>query len=332
MPELRQNIATKEWVIIASERAKRPNSYSEPRDRPLTEERASHSSSCPFCPGNEELDLEVECFPRTGAWQTRVVKNKYPALIGEGLPVRIVDGVHRRIDGVGYHEIVVMHPDHNTTLGLMSAAHIQTSLEMMQRRGLEIARDQRIEQIVMFKNHGERAGASLVHPHCQIVGLPVVPASIRSRLLEARRYFDDTGMCVFGVMLEDELARGERLVTVSDHFVAFSLYAAASPFHMWIIPRQARSSFLEATPEELADLGAVLRDVLYRIYSGLRDPDYNLIIRSAPVKDHGNSYFRWYISLIPRLSRMAGFELGSGMHINPTLPEGCASFLRDLDV
>jgi UDPglucose--hexose-1-phosphate uridylyltransferase len=202
----------------------------------------------------------------------------------------------------------------------------------MQRRGWEIARDQRIEQIIMFKNHGERAGASLVHPHCQIVGLPVVPASIRSRLLEARRYFDDTGMCVFSVMLEDELIRGDRLVTVSDHFVAFSLYAAASPFHMWIVPRQARSTFLEATSEELADLGAVLRDVLHRIYVGLRDPDYNLIIRSAPVKDHGNSYFRWYISLIPRLSRMAGFELGSGMHINPTLPEGCASFLRNLDV
>lgn len=332
MPELRQNIATKEWVIISSERAKRPNSYSEPKDRMVTEERSSHSATCPFCPGNEELDLEVERFPTTEPWQTRVVKNKYPALAGEGLPVRIVDGVHRRIDGVGYHEIVVVHRNHNTTLALMTPAEVQASLATMQRRGQEIARDQRIEQIIMFKNHGERAGASLIHPHCQIVGLPVVPSSIRSRLLEARRYFDDTGMCVYSVMLEEELARGERLVTVSDYFVAFSLYASASPFHMWIIPRHHHSSFLNASTEELADLGSVLHDVLYRIYAGLRDPDYNLVIRSAPVKDHANSYFRWYITLIPRLSRMAGFELGSGMHINPTLPEGCASFLRDLNV
>jgi UDPglucose--hexose-1-phosphate uridylyltransferase len=332
MPELRQNIATKEWVIIASERAKRPNSYTEPKDRTITEDRLPHDPTCPFCIGNEERDLEIESFPDPDNWQTRVVKNKYPALAGEGLPVRIVDGVHRRIDGVGYHEVVVLHPSHNTTLALMQPHEIQAGLETMQRRGREIARDQRIEQIIMFKNHGERAGASLVHPHSQIVALPVVPSSIRSRLLEARRYFDDTGMCVFSVMLEDELSHGSRLVTVSDYFVAFSLYAAASPFHIWIIPRHGGASFLDATTEEMADLGVVLRDVLYRIYVGLRDPDYNLVVRSAPAKDRGNCYFRWYLTLIPRLSRMAGFELGSGMHINPTLPEGCAAFLRDLDV
>lgn len=328
MAELRQNLATREWVIIASERARRPNAYAEAVDRPRTHERAEHDPQCPFCVGNEELDLEVCRDPETGPWATRVVRNKYPALGLDGPIMRSFDGVERSITGIGYHEVLVEHALHNATLALMTDEEIRAVLAMSLRRGRAIAADSRIEQIVYFKNHGERAGASLPHTHSQIVGLPIVPGDIRHRIEEARRFFDDTGRCVFCTMLEDELSRGARLIAVNDHFAAFVLYASSSPFHIWILPRQHRASFLSLDATGLLHLAPLLRDVLFRLYMHLNDPDYNLIIRSTPTKEPENGYFHWYIAIVPRLSRSAGFELGSGVWINPTLPEQCAAFLR----
>jgi UDPglucose--hexose-1-phosphate uridylyltransferase len=332
MTELRQNMATKEWVIIADERAKRPDDYIERHPRELTDMQETFDPGCPFCPGNEELDLEVECFPASGPWQTRVVNNKYPALSREGEVARDFDGVHRRIPGVGHHEIVVEHPLHNTTLALMSPEEIKSVLETFYNRGWSIRKDSRIEQIIYFKNHRERAGASLKHPHSQIIGLPVVPTNIRHRIEEARRYFDDNGQCVFCVMMQDELQKKERLVAANDHFVAFVLYAAPSPFHIWILPRQHSVSFLYSQPDELTALADLLRVVLRKLYVGLHDPAYNLIIRSAPVKEISNDYLHWYVTVIPRLSRTAGFEMGSGMFINPALPEESAAYLREVEV
>jgi UDPglucose--hexose-1-phosphate uridylyltransferase len=328
MAELRQNLATREWVIIASERARRPNAYAEAVDRPRTHERPEHDSACPFCVGNEELDLEVCRAPGTGAWATRVVRNKYPALSLSGMVTRHFDGVERNITGVGYHEILVEHPFHNATPALMTDEEVYAMLQMYLERGRIIAADPRVEQIVFFKNHGERAGASLPHPHGQIIGLPIVPGDIRHRIEEARRFFDDTGQCVFCTMLADELARGERLIAVNDHFAAFVLYAASSPFHIWILPRQHHASFNSISPEALRHLAPLVRDVLFRLYSHLNDPDFNLIVRSSPTKEPENGYFHWYIAIIPRLSRSAGFELGSGVWINPSLPEACADYLR----
>ncbi len=332
MPELRQNLATREWVIIAGERARRPNVFSASEQRILTADRSSYDPDCPFCVGNEELDLEVERFPVSGAWQTRVVQNKYPALAKEGALTRVFNGVQRCIAGVGYHEVVIEHPHHNTTLALMTPDEVRIVLETFQRRGTEISKDHRIEHIIYFKNHGATAGASLLHPHSQIIALPVVPSSIRRRIDEARRYFDDTGQCVFCSMLEDELVQNERIVAVNEHFAAFVLYAALSPFHIWIVPRRHSASFLQAQPNELAGLAHILRDVVRKLYFGLRDPDYNLIIRSGPVKEPGSVYFHWYVSLIPRVNHAAGFELGSGMYINPALPEASADFLRSIDI
>jgi UDPglucose--hexose-1-phosphate uridylyltransferase len=328
MPELRQNLATREWVIIASERARRPNAYAEPPERARLA-RPDHDPACPFCPGNEEIDLEVSRTPDGADWATRVVRNKYPALAQEGPVLRRAAGVARTITGVGYHEVLVEHRLHNSTLALMSDADVATALSASLRRGQEIAADPRIEQIVFFKNHGERAGASMAHPHSQIIGLPIVPGDVRHRIEEARRFFDDTGQCVFCTMLEDELSRGERIIAANAHFAAFVLYAASSPFHIWILPRAHRASFLHIDPADLGHLAPVLRDVLSRIHYRLNDPDYNLLIRSTPVKEPENGYFHWYMALVPRLSRTAGFELGSGVWINPTIPEDCAAFLRE---
>jgi UDPglucose--hexose-1-phosphate uridylyltransferase len=214
----------------------------------------------------------------------------------------------------------------------MRPEEIESLLRTFYNRGWSIRKDSRVEQIIYFKNHGERAGASLKHPHSQIVALPVVPNNIRDRIDQARRYFDDTGNCAYCAMLENELESKERLVATSTHFVAFVLYAAPSPFSIWIVPRKHTVSFLYSQPEELADLAHILRDVLRRLYIGLRDPAYNLIIRTAPVKEISNDFLNWYISIIPRLSRTAGFELGSGIYINPTIPEESAAFLREVKI
>ncbi|MEI7643240.1 MAG: DUF4931 domain-containing protein [Chloroflexales bacterium] len=330
MPELRQNLATREWVIIASERARRPNVYAEASDRTFTHERPENDPRCPFCLGNEELDLEICRYPEgSSQWDTRVVRNKYPALAEVGPLVRNFNGVERYITGVGYHEVLVEHNLHNTTLALMTDEEILAVMQMYLRRGREISADPRVEQMVFFKNHGERAGASLPHPHSQIIGLPIVPGDIRHRIEEARRFFDDTGQCVFCTMLADELGRSERLIALNDHFAAFVLYASSSPFHIWIMPRVHRASFMHIDEKTLIYLAPLMRDVLFRLYTHLNDPDFNIILRSTPTKEPENGYFHWYLAIVPRLSRSAGFELGSGMWINPTIPEECAAFLRD---
>ena len=174
------------------------------------------------------------------------------------------------------------------------------------------------------------AGTSIPHPHAQLLALPVVPHSIRSRVEEARRYFDDNGVCVICRMREQEERDQLRIVMESAHFSAFIPYAAFSPFHLWIVPRQHHSSFLDASAEELQDLSWILHQVLRKIYFGLNDPDFNYIIRSAPEHEHRPAYLHWYVSVIPRVTRTAGFELGSGMFINTTPPEDSARFLRDV--
>lgn len=332
MPELRQNMITKEWVIIANERSKRPDDYIQADQRDMTHHHPPYVQDCPFCPGNEELDLEIEYHPLNLPWQIRVVYNKFPALTTGGELKRTFDGVHRWISGVGHHEIVIDHPQHNTSLPLMSPAEITRILQTYYNRGWNIRKDSRVEQLIYFKNHGEQAGASIKHPHSQIIALPVVPNSIRERLEETRRYFDDTGECALCVMMEDELIKKQRIVSANLHFVALVLYAASTPFHIWIIPRQHSVSFLYSQTEQLEALADILRDITRRFYIGLRDPSYNLIIRSAPVKEISNDYLHWYVTIVPRLSRTAGFELGSGMFINPSLPEECAAFLRDVQI
>jgi UDPglucose--hexose-1-phosphate uridylyltransferase len=320
MPEIRQNIATKEWVIIATERAKRPEQFVQPaKDR--VEDRPAVAADCPFCPGNEELDLERMRVPADGEWQLRVVRNRYPALSETGERVRRFDGINPSISGVGYHEVVVESRRHNTCHALEPVEVLERTLCAFQARGRAMREDPRVKQIVYFENHGLTAGASLLHPHAQLVALPVVPYTIRPRIEEARRYFDDQGECVF-------CREQTRVVVESTFFSAFIPYAAFSPFHLWIIPRRHATNFLDASPEELRDLSRVLRELLRKIYFGLNDPDYNFAIRCAPEHESGADYLHWYIAVVPRVSHSAGFELSTGMFINTALPEESARFLR----
>jgi UDPglucose--hexose-1-phosphate uridylyltransferase len=329
MPELRQNLATREWVIISTERARRPEDFIQaPKER--LEDRPAWVERCPFCPGNEELDLEVLRLPSAGDWEARVVGNRYPALQQFGDRARHFEGINRAISGVGYHEVVVEARLHNTCPALESFEQVEQTLLAFQLRGNAFRDDARIEQVVYFKNHGQSAGASLQHPHAQLLGLPVVPYSVRARANEARRYFDDQGICVYCRMREEEAQQAARMVLETPHFSAFVPYAAFSPFHLWILPRRHSASFLAMTAEELRDLAAVLRTLLRMLHFGLNDPDYNYVVRSAPLHEHDAEYLHWYIAIVPRVSRTAGFELGSGMFINTALPEESAAFLRSV--
>lgn len=332
MPEIRQSIVTKEWVVIATERARRPEDFAGQHSRPSIDSLPEREEKCPFCPGNEELDMETMRVPQTGRWQIRVVRNKYPALNQEGERLREFDGVHRKVSGVGWHEVVVESPRHNTCPALDRTENLALVLKIFRSRGLEIAQDPRVEHIIWFKNHGPAAGTSLQHPHAQIIALPVVPYDVRTRMEEARRYFDDTGECVFCFNLHDEVRARSRIVLENDSFVAFTPYAAFSPFHLWVVPRRHWPNFLHTTDEELDDLAALLRTVLRKLYFGLKDPDYNYIIRSAPIHDQGHDYLHWYLTIIPRVTQAAGFEMGSGMFINTALPEESAKFLRSVEV
>jgi UDPglucose--hexose-1-phosphate uridylyltransferase len=207
---------------------------------------------------------------------------------------------------------------------------LEATLRTFQMRGHVFRQDSRIEHIVYFKNHGPTAGASLLHPHTQIVAMPIVPYNVRTRSEEARRYFDDHGKCVICSMREEESRARARIVLESAYFSAFIPYAAFSPFHLWIIPRRHCATFLQATSEELYDLSVVLGEILRKLYYGLNDPDYNYVIRTAPEHETQSDYLHWYIAIVPHLTRMAGFEIASGMFINTALPEESAQFLREV--
>lgn len=330
MSEIRQNLITRDWVIIATERARRPDEFSRKSTNQLP---PSHRSDCPFCVGNEEeIALESFRISQGNEWKVRIVPNKYPALSPIGERLRNVDSIHRSLMGVGFHDVIVEHPRHDLTIALLSTEDIINILLAYRHRYSQLRKDPRIETIIIFKNHGESAGTSLEHPHSQLAAIPVVPFQFRSRIDDAVRFFDDTGECLFCRTLQDELEVAKRIILETEYFVAFIPYAALSPFHTWIFPRHHSSSFHKIRDEEISDLAEVLKILLAKLYYGLNNPDYNYTIRSSPIAEGETKYFHWYIAIVPRVSRQAGFELGSGMYINTALPEESAAFLRSVKI
>ncbi|MCL5005956.1 MAG: galactose-1-phosphate uridylyltransferase [Acidobacteria bacterium] len=327
MPELRHNVLTREWVIIASERAKRPHEFV--RERTQKEERPSYESRCPFCPGNEALTPPATLvLPNDGAWKVRVTPNKFAALSYEGDRRRGFADIRRTVTGVGIHEVIIETPDHSKTTALLEDRQVETILDTYLNRFNYASSDPRVEQVTIFKNHGEAAGTSLEHPHSQIIGAPVITSQLRDRLINALKHFDEYGECIFCHVLKVELQEQTRIVMETEHFVTFVQFAALTPFSMLIMPRRHMACFSEIRDAEAADLARILRRTLAKLYHGLKNPDFNYTIRTAPREVCGVKYFHWYVSIIPRLTRVAGFELGSGMFINTSLPEADADFLR----
>jgi len=333
MPELRQDPTTKEWVIIASERSKRPHELR--RFEPLIE-KPSYKESCPFCPGNEHMTPhETLAYRNSGlsdskGWWVRVTPNKFPALSPEGsLERKEEKGFFRMMDGVGIHEVVIGSPIHNQLFPLMEDKQVEEVLLAYRERYLAIREDPRIKLIIIFKNHGQAAGTSLEHPHSQIVGTAVVPSNIRKKLEEATRYYDDHGRCVFCDSIQEELKFGRRIVMNTEKFVVLQPFASRVPFETWIIPKDHQASFGLISMEDSKTFAKVLKGTLLKLYSKLNDPPYNYVIHTAPIKDEQEDYYHWHLQIVPRLTTQAGFEMGSGIYINVSFPEETAQFLRD---
>ena len=335
MPELRQDPTTKEWVVIAVERAKRPNQFREAAEAEPS--GAAAKQPCPFCPGNEHLTPEeVFALRDTNAnekpgWRVRVVPNKFAAFLPkESSKRRPPRSFYNSLKGFGYHEVIIETPDHDRSLPVMSDEEIEAVLQTYCQRYFALRKDRRVKLILLFRNHGRRAGTSLQHPHSQLVGTPIIPSHIRQKYEVAVRHYDDTGRCIYCDVVEEEKRDGRRILLETPRFLAFHPFASQVPFETWIAPKHHNPCFAHIVGEERLELASVLRKVLRGLYDGLHNPAFNLIVHTAPVEDEAKPYFLWHIEIRPRLTTRAGFELGTGIYINTAVPEHTAEFMREL--
>jgi len=333
MSEIRQDPTTEEWVIMAKERAKRPHDFVRQRAKP---ELPPFSPSCPFCPGNEtETPPEVLLYQgkKAQGWRVRTFANQFAALRPEGSTARREEeGFFLDMDGIGVHEVLVETPVHNKPLALMEDSGVEDVLRAYQERYNALSRMAFVKLVIIFKNQGPSAGTSLEHSHSQLVATPVVPKHIRMKYEVAIRYYDNTGRCLYSDLVDHELRTGKRVVMETEKFVVFHPFASHQPFETWIVPRIHQACFGNASAEDLANLARVLRITLLKLYRGLNNPDFNYVIDTAPVGDENKNYYLWHLRIIPRLTEVAGFEIGSGININTALPEETAQFMREQKV
>ncbi|HBH00907.1 MAG TPA: galactose-1-phosphate uridylyltransferase [Candidatus Rokubacteria bacterium] len=327
MSAIRQDPTTREWVIVAPTRARRP--HTPPAAAPAA---PPPEAACPFCPGNEASTppgLLRLPGPGGGGWAVRVIPNKFGALAPGGeLVRRECAPLFREMDGVGHHEVIVETPRHDGTMPRMTDAEVELVLRAYQTRYKALRGDGRVKYIIIFKNHGERAGTSLSHPHSQLVATPVPPMQMRRKYEVATAHFDDTGRCLYRDLVEAELEAKDRLVLQTDRFVVFHPYASRAPFETWIAPKRHEPSFVQVSAEDLVGLARVLRRTLATLGAVLGEHDFNYILHSAPVEDEAKHYYLWHIQILPRLQTIAGFELGSGIFITTMAPEESASLVR----
>ena len=294
---------------------------------------------CPFCEGREEqTPPEIFSVRRDGTppngpgWRVRVVSNKYPALRIDGDTARGGVGMFTRMDGVGAHEVIVETPEHDTHLALLPEDHIADVIRAYYQRYEDLDRDERFEYLLLFRNHGRVAGASLSHPHSQLIALPMVPKRTSEEMDAAERYFVKHGTCVYCDMIQQELASGERVVYENERFVAVAPFAARFPFETWILPKAHMASFGGISAQDVPAMADALKTTLLKLALCLDNPPYNYIVHTAPYEFPRSPAYHWHLEVMPQLTRTAGFEWGSGFHINPVAPEDAARYLRETGV
>jgi UDPglucose--hexose-1-phosphate uridylyltransferase len=329
LPELRKDPVTGRWVVIATDRAKRPSDFNRDSVPPPS------ARFCPFCPGNEQkTPPEILAFRPTGGpncpgWSVRVVPNKFPVLGIEGQLNRQGEGMFDKMNGIGAHEVIIETPDHSLTMAEMPERQVEDVLWAFTNRMIDLKKDGRLRYIVLFKNHGEAAGASLEHSHSQLIALPIIPKRVREEIEGAKSYYDYKERCVFCDIVQQEIFTSVRLVNETDRFLVVSPYAPRFPFETWIIPKHHQSHFEEADARTLQNLASVLRSSLRKLDKCLEKPAYNFIIHTAPVQETAMPHYHWHFEIMPRLTRVAGFEWATGFYVNPTPPEESAKFLRE---
>ena len=324
MPEIRKDPVFGRWVIVAAQRGQRPNEFLAP---PV---EGGGVYSCPFCAGAEgQTPPAVYSLPgKNGSWRLRVVGNKYPALVSEGSTDSRHEGIYDSMDGVGSHEVVIETPEHGLRLEEMSPDAVTDVIKTFILRMREIKKDPRIKYVMIFKNHGRNAGASLAHPHSQIVAMPMTPLRVVQEINGAEQYRLERGSCVFCDIVKEEVASGKRVVAENAGFVAVTPYASRFAFETWILPKKHLSHFEESSDALAADLAGVLKTALGKLSVTLSDLSYNLIVHTTPVRDPASGHYHWHIEIMPKLSHVAGFEWGTGFYINAVSPEEAAGMLN----
>ena len=329
MPEFRRDPITGRWVIIATDRARRPQDFS--REQVVIK----GGRFCPFCPESEgKTPPEVLAYRHGGGanepgWTLRVVPNKFPALRVEGDFDRQGEGLYDRMNGIGAHEVIIETPDHQKTLATMSDKAVEDVFWAFRDRILDLKKDRRMQYVLVFKNHGEAAGASLEHTHSQLIALPVVPRRVAEEMEGARKYYESRERCIYCDIIRQEINTGSRVVLETEQFVVICPYAARFPFEIWVLPRRHFSHFENTDVPGFRNLGWVMPVLMREIEKILEHPAYNLMIHTAPMQEPELPYYHWHIELIPKLTKVAGFEWGTGFYINPTPPEEAARFLRE---
>ena len=343
MPELRRDPVVGYWTIISTERSRRPVEYKKSR-------AAEDESLCPFCETREkQTTSEVFAVRRPGTkadgpgWDVRVISSKVPMLAKKEAPAaRTSLGMYQAMDGVGQHEVIIESPRHKHDLDELSAADAEKVIGVYVERIRHLEKDGRFEYILLFKNHGHVSGVQkdvIRHSRSQIVAMPIMPKRVKEEVASCEAYFNRRERCVFCDVLKQEAAEKVRIVAENEAFVCFCPFASRTPFEMWILPKHHSSDFSHMADAERPLLASMLRDSLVRLRQLLDDPPFNLILHTAPHRTASKEprkqalpSYHWYLQIAPRMTTSAGFEWGTGIHINPTPPEDAAMLLRSAKI
>ncbi len=330
MPELRKDPVMRRWVIISAERGKRPADYSVCIP-------SKKGGFCAFCGGNEHTTpSEIIAFrpdgskPNTPGWTLRIVPNKFPALWIEGGLNKVGEGIYDKMGGIGAHEVIIENPDHNLTLSTMPLKAVEDTLWAYHYRISDLKKDPRFKYVLVFKNEGEAAGASLEHTHSQLISLPIVPMRVKEELDNAQHYYNYKERCIFCDIIYQERGNALRVISENESFISLAPFAPRSPFETWILPKTHESNF--APDGKFSMLAEILQRTLKQIDKVLNLPPYNFMIHTSPFNNEINDYYHWHIEILPKLTKVAGFEWGSGIYINPTPPEEAAKFMREAEI
>jgi UDPglucose--hexose-1-phosphate uridylyltransferase len=327
VPEIRKDPTSSRWAVISTERSKRPGDFDLP---PVTKK----AGFCPFCEGNESsTPPETYSVRDTGkpdepGWKIRVVPNKFPALKNEGEPTRHTNEIFSMIEGTGIHEVIVETPEHNKKFFELGDEEFYGVISAYKKRLIASAADPRIEYTLIFRNSGLLAGASLEHPHSQLIALPLIPVALEDELKTSKTFHALHDKCLFCEMIAREITEGSRIISTSNDFVALSPYAPRFPFEMWVFPKKHASHFESMDDSSIRELSVFFKTLMKHFASVLDDPPYNFMLHTAPARSEGLNHFHWHFEITPCLTHIAGFERGSGFYINPTPPEEAAKHLK----
>lgn len=328
MSEFRHDPLSRRWVIIGGERNGRPNEFVEAATR-------ATGISCPFCAGHEkETPPTIASYGANGhgKWLARVVPNKYPAVAaaptaGSTSDYRI-NGYPASMPGFGTHEVIIESPRHIASLSELTDAELLAVFTAYRDRLAQLKSQRQFRYVQIFKNVGPAAGASLEHVHSQLLALTSVPEVVQQELAASGEYFSEHKRSLLLDMLEGELASGERVIATTPNFVAFCPYASRFGYEVWVAPRRHQPRFEDVEAGELSELSLLMREIISRIEGAAGRVAYNYFLHTQPFDMPAYDHYHWHIEIVPRLTKVAGFEWSTGCFINPYAPEAAASHLR----